>query len=132
MFYLDSNICIYYLNGRYRSIQNHLEGLRSDQIRIPAIVKAELLTVAYKSLRRERNMMLLNSFLKTFRIEPFEDRMTFSYADIRCDLEKAGMRIGPNDLIIASTVLYNNGILVTNNTREFERVKGLRLEDWTQ
>ncbi|MCR4671686.1 MAG: type II toxin-antitoxin system VapC family toxin [Lachnospiraceae bacterium] len=132
MYYLDSNICIFFLNGKYRSIQEHLEGLKSDQIRIPAIVKAELLTGAYKSVRRERNMMLLNAFLKNFRIESFVDQMTYTYADIRSDLEKAGMRIGPNDLIIASTVLYNNGILVTNNIKEFERVKGLRVEDWTR
>lgn len=132
MYYLDSNICIYFLNGRFDSIRNHFKNLQSDQIRIPSIVKAELLTGACKSSRKDHNLLVLKAFLKNFRIEPFDDNMTYTYAEIRSDLEKSGMKIGPNDLIIASTVLNNNGILVTNNTREFKRVKGLRLEDWTQ
>jgi len=58
--------------------------------------------------------------------------MTHTYAKIRCNLEKTGSIIGPNDLLIASIVQYCNGILVTNNTGEFERVKKLKLENWIQ
>ena len=100
------------------------------QIKIPSIVKAELLYGAHKSEQAKRNKDLVNTFLSIYEIIGFNDEATGIYAKIRSDLEKAGTIIGPNDLIIAATVLATGGILVTNNQNEFQRVSGLRLADW--
>ena len=130
-YYLDTNMCIYYLNGRYDAVRQHLLAHTPEEIRIPAIVKAELLAGAYKSSRRLVTEQKLLSFLSFFVLEPFGDRMTYAYAELRSQLEKNGTLIGPDDMLIAATVLAEDGILVTHNVREFQRVKGLRLEDWT-
>ena len=66
-----------------------------------------------------------------YEIVPFENSMLRTYAKIRAALELTGRKIGYNDTLIAATVLARNGILVTNNTKEFGRIDGLRLEDWT-
>ncbi len=68
-------------------------------------------------------------FLEPFEIAPFEDRMGYVYAEIRSVIEKKGTIIGPNDLLIASIVKFHNGILVSNNVREFKRVPGLLIEN---
>ncbi|MCW7460433.1 type II toxin-antitoxin system VapC family toxin, partial [Leptospira bandrabouensis] len=70
-------------------------------------------------------------FLDPFEIVGFNDIESEIYAEIRSNLESKGLPIGPNDLIIASIVLNNNGILVTNNEKEFARINSLKLENWT-
>ena len=101
-----------------------------ESIAIPSITKAELLYGAEKSYQRERNLAKINEFLLPFRIEPFSDLQIPVYASVRCILEKEGNPIGPNDIIIASIVLSNDGTLVTHNTKEFSHVNGLKIEDW--
>jgi len=100
-------------------------------LRIPAIVAAELVHGAEKSANPANNMEQVKKFLIPFEIAPFDIWAAHSYGKIRSSLEKRGEIIGPNDLIIAATVLSQNGILVTNNTKEFARVENLALEDWT-
>ena len=100
-------------------------------LKIPAIVAAELVHGAEKSAYPTRNMEQVEKFLMPFEIAPFDILAAYSYGKIRSSLEKRGEVIGPNDLIIAATVLSQNGILVTNNTKEFSRVKNLVWEDWT-
>ena len=106
--------------------------LSPREIAVPTLVKAELILGAYKSKKRESNIEKVERFLEPFGIIPFEDEMTYVYAEIRSDIEKKGVIIGPNDIIIASIVKYQNGILVTNNISEFKRVKGLLLENWVK
>jgi tRNA(fMet)-specific endonuclease VapC len=98
---------------------------------VPSIVKAELLLGAYKSRKRKANLGKLEMFLQAFEVVPFSDRMTYVYSEIRSTLEKSGTIIGPNNLLIASVVKFHDGILITNNVREFRRVRGLAVEDWT-
>ena len=101
-----------------------------DQLKGPAMVKAELMLGAEKSQRRARTLGVVNAFLLPLEIVPFCGLAAEHHARIRANLEASGMPIGPNDLIIAATVLAQGGILVTHNVSEFERVEGLRLEDW--
>lgn len=131
MYYLDTNTCIYFLNGTYERIRVMLLSLSPKEVAIPAIVKAELLLGAYKSKKKEENLRKVELFLEAFSIISFEDQMTYVYAEIRSELEKKGRLIGPNDLLIAATVKSLNGILVTNNTKEFTRIPGLMVENWT-
>ena len=132
MYFLDANTCIYFLNGKYESIKTKILTTPPNDIAIPSIVKAELLLGSYKSNQRAKNIDKLERFLQPFEIVPFIDLITYVYADIRSSLEKAGQTIGPNDLLIASIVKFHEGILITNNTEEFKRVKGLQLENWVQ
>jgi tRNA(fMet)-specific endonuclease VapC len=73
----------------------------------------------------------LDKFLSPFEIVPFGDKEIMAYAKIRAGLEKIGKIIGPNDIIIAATALSHGATLVTHNTKEFERVQDLLVEDWT-
>lgn len=132
MYFLDTNICIYFLNGSYPSIQKRMETLLPPQIKIPSIVMAELLYGAAKSTRKKENLEIVQKFLIPFEIIPFETQAAEIYAEIRTDAELKGKQIGPNDLIIASTVMSFEGILITNNVKEFGRIKNLAIENWVK
>ena len=129
-YFLDTNICIYFLKGTSGNLHKKFLQINPNDIKIPAIVKAELLYGVEKSEKKQKNLNFVNKFLFPFEIIPFDDQTSESYAKIRFALEKKGNIIGPNDLIIASIVLSNKGTLVTNNTREFKRVKGLKVVNW--
>jgi tRNA(fMet)-specific endonuclease VapC len=129
-YFIDTNICIYFLKGYSKSIQTKFLKLHPSDIKIPSIVKAELLYGVEKSLMKKENYKLLNNFLFPFEITPFDSSAAESYAKLRHTLEINGNDIGPNDLIIASIVLANQGTLVTNNIKEFARVKKLKVVNW--
>lgn len=129
-FFLDTNTCIDALRGRLPAFPDRLQKLAPSAVKIPAMVQAELLFGAEKSRDRERTLEIVERFLFPFEIVPFDARAAVRYAAIRTALESKGKIIGPNDLIIAATVLSRDATLVTHNTREFRRVPGLRCEDW--
>ncbi len=129
-YFPDSNICIYFLKGLYPQIARSFGERHPREIMISSIVKAELLYGAEKSARRDRNLKAIVDFLEPFETAGFDDEAAKEYAYLRSALEKKGSPIGPNDLMLAATVLARGGVLVTNNTREFRRVRGLRLENW--
>ncbi len=130
MYFLDTNTCIYFLNGKYESIKNKILSTPPNAIAIPSIVKAELLLGAYKSKNKTVNVEKVEQFLDPFEIFPFVDLMTYVYVEIRTSTESVGTNIGPNDLFIASIVKFHEGVLVTNNVREFERIDGLQIDNW--
>ena len=130
-YYLDSNICIYFLKGIYPSIKEKIVSTNPSTIKIPSIVKAELLYGAEKSQQKAKNLGTIKLFLEPFEIVPFDEECSIVYSKIRSAMELKGMIMGPNDYIIAAIVLAKNGVLVTNNTKEFEKVKNLKLENWT-
>lgn len=129
---LDTNIIIYYLKGMYPGVLAQLQSHRPDEILISEIVRAELLFGAAKSHQKQRTLERINAFLKPFERLPFAGDAVEHYADIRADLEIRGQRIGPNDLLIAATTRAHGATLVTHNTNEFQRVAGLKIENWTQ
>lgn len=132
VYYLDSNICIFYLRNPEGVLAQKIISIDPECIKLSAIVKAELLVGAFKSARRDENLKQVLNFCDSFEIVPFDDSLTTTYGKMQARLELQGMKIGFNDTLIAATVLAHNGILVTNNTKEFNRVDGLTLEDWTQ
>jgi tRNA(fMet)-specific endonuclease VapC len=127
---LDTNVCIRYLNGQSDDLRHRLESKLPEEIALCSVVKAELLYGVVKSAKPEKNLERLSYFLMGFQSLPFDDNSVQVYAEVRAELERAGKPIGPNDLLIASIALANQLILVTHNTREFSRIKGLSLEDW--
>jgi tRNA(fMet)-specific endonuclease VapC len=114
------------------SIKKHFETNALSSIKIPIIVKAELLYGIENSKRREENRASFENFMKAFEVTNLNDQALYHYAKIRSDLETAGKIIGANDLYIASIALAHNGTLVTHNTNEFKRINELTIEDWTE
>lgn len=132
IFFLDTNICIYFLKGMYPKIRENLQSKNPEFIKIPSIVKAELLYGAEKSNNRLSNIEKVQTFLEPFDIIPFDDESSIAYSRIRSSLEQKGNTIGPNDYIIASIALAYNGTLITNNEKEFKKIKNLNVENWTK
>lgn len=131
-YFLDTNMCIYFLKGTYPQILSKMLSFHPSKIKIPAVVKAELIYGAEKSAKRDENIEKVSAFLLPFEIVPFNGDAAVIYGEIRAELERAGTPIGPNDLLIAASVLAENGVLVTNNMKEYRRVPGLRLENWAE
>ena len=131
IYLLDTNVCIAYLNDRDSIVARRLATVHPQDVFTCQIVKAELFYGAYKSSRREQNIALLKRFFGQFASLSFNDQAVEAYGRIRAALGARGTPIGPNDLIIAAIAIAHNATLVTNNTREFSRVSGLLLEDWS-
>ena len=129
-YFLDTNICIYFLKGLFPELRDQLLARTPVQIKIASIVKAELLLGAYKSNNPSRTGKSVTEFLLPFEIVPFDDQASENYSRIRGSLEKKGQSIGPNDLILAATVVSNQGMLITNNVAEFGRVAGIKIDNW--
>jgi tRNA(fMet)-specific endonuclease VapC len=127
---LDTNTCIKFLNGGSEPVRRRIESLRSDDLALCSVVKAELLYGAAKSARPVDNVTKLSRFFARFISLPFDDTAAEAYGQIRARLERAGAPIGPNDLLIASIALAHHRTLVTHNQSEFGRINGLGLEDW--
>ena len=99
---------------------------------ISAISVAELEYGAAKSNHIEQNRTALRSFLSTLEIVPFDDRDAEQFGIVRALLERQGQPIGAYDLHIASQGLARDMIVVTNNEKEFQRVPGLKVENWVE
>jgi tRNA(fMet)-specific endonuclease VapC len=127
---LDANTCIRYLNGRSPAVFQQLNALSETDICVCSVVKLELRYGALRSNAIEKTLAQQEKFFDRFVSLPFDDKAHLYAAQIRADLAQAGTPIGPYDLLIAATALANNLILVTHNTREFNRVSGLQIEDW--
>ncbi|MBD2579164.1 type II toxin-antitoxin system VapC family toxin [Oscillatoria sp. FACHB-1406] len=127
---LDTNTCIQYLVRRSSSIATRMAAQSRSEIFLCDVVKAELYYGAYKSTRRNNNLVLFEEFFNEFMSLPFDGKAAKIYGEIRMELESRGIPIGPYDLQIAAIALSNNLTLVTHNVREFSRVVGLRWEDW--
>jgi tRNA(fMet)-specific endonuclease VapC len=127
---LDTNVCIRYLNGRSTNIRQKVVFHGAQEIILCSVVKAELFYGAMKSNNPKRTLAKQHQFVSRFQSLPFDDNAAEIYSQIRATLEKQGIPIGPNDLLIASIAIANNLILITHNTREFSRIRNLSIEDW--
>ncbi|RHX83548.1 type II toxin-antitoxin system tRNA(fMet)-specific endonuclease VapC [Leptospira stimsonii] len=127
---LDTNICIYIINQKPESVYKKFKKIKLENISISSITEFELKYGVQKSLHFERNLKVLEEFLSYLNILPFVREDTNKAAKIRVELEKVGKSIGPFDLLIASQALSNKLTLVTNNEKEFNRIKDLKIENW--
>ena len=126
---LDTNICIYIINARPPSVLARFRRERLGSISISSVTAAELAFGVAKS-GSARNREALEMFLAPLEVLPFDASAIWHYVDLRAALERRGEPIGALDTMIAAHAMASNTILVTNNTREFARVAGLRLENW--
>ena len=132
MYLLDTNICIYIIKKKPVDILKTLKIKSKKDIYVSSITIAELEYGVAKSQFPEKNKISLIEFLSIFNILPFDDTDAVEFGMIKTDLEKKGNIIGPMDLLLAAQAKTKKLILVTNNVKEFERVEGLKIENWVK
>ena len=120
------------MNKRPIGVIHRFKQLDVGGVGISTITVSELQYGVIKSVHRKENQQRLEHFMAPFEILVYDEMAAEAYGDIRFHLEKSGQLIGPLDVLIAAHALSRNLILVTNNDREFKRVKNLRLENWTK
>ena len=126
---LDTDICIYLINRRDRSLQATFEQ-HAEAICISAIAHAELCYGVEHSSRAERNRHALTEFLSDLDVVAFDQAAGGHYGQIRETLTREGTPIGANDLLIAAHARSIPAVLVTNNEKELERVPDLETANW--
>jgi tRNA(fMet)-specific endonuclease VapC len=128
---LDTNIVIYVIKRRPVEILEVFNA-HAGQMCISSITLAELLHGVEKNSMITKNLRKVEDFVSRLEVLPYENTAASHYGDIRADLEKKGTVIGVNELHIAAHARSEGLILVSNNVREFERIEGLRLENWIE
>lgn len=129
MFLLDTNILIYFFKGIGKVEQNLMSKAPKD-IGMPAIVLFEIEVGIGKSKSPHKRIKQLSDLISVISVLPFGMKEARSAAQIRVQLEKKGIPIGPMDILIGGTALAHQATLVTHNIKEFGRIKKLQLEDW--
>ena len=127
---LDTNVWIDYLTGRYPTVVTHIQESPPDELCLSSIVMAELRYGAEKSRRKRFNHRLLDTLAEDVRCVDFDVNAAKVYGEVRTALEKRGKPLGAYDMLIAAHALSLGLILITDNEREFKRVKSLAVENW--
>ncbi len=127
---LDTDTAIEVSRGRNRRVIERLATSPREDIALCVVTVAELFFGAHRSRNSSRNLELCREFCGSFDILPLTSAGAELAAAVRARLETNGQRIGPHDVLIAGIALADNRVLVTHNSREFERVVDLKIEDW--
>lgn len=129
---LDTNLCIYIRQNRPEQVLRRFRKLRPGEAALSVITYGELLYGVAKSTQMAAAVERLRKLVQLLPALPLPEAAAESYRTIRADLESKGEMIGNNDLWIAAHALASGLTLVTNNAREFRRVRGLRLQNWAR
>ncbi len=127
---LDTNICIYIIKNRPKSVKDRFKEFEIGELCISSITVSELMYGVYKSEYVEKNFIAIENFLMPFDIVNYDYESSIEYGKIRSDLERKGQVIGGMDMQIAAHAKALNMVLVTNNSKEFKRVHGLVIDNW--
>lgn len=128
---LDTNVCVELVRGRSEQILTRLRRRKIGTVGISSITLAELQFGVARSTDPDRNRVALAHLCAPLAVCDFDDRAAAAYGPLRAALASAGTPIGPLDTLIAAHAMALNATLVTNNKREFRRVGGLVVENWT-
>ena len=128
---LDTNICIFTVKNKPQEVREAFNRYQG-QLCISAITLMELIYGAEKSAAPEKNLAVVESFAARLDVLNYDQEAAAHSGQLRAELAKNGKPIGPYDQMIAGHARSQGLILVTNNLREFERVPGLRVEDWVR
>jgi len=126
---LDTNIVIYTIKNRPNKVRKAFN-THESQLCISSVTLGELIYGAEKSSKVEQNLANIESFTERLEVLPFDSLAAVHFGQVRAELSKSGTPIGPYDQMIAGHARSQGVILVTNNIKEFKRVKGLRIENW--
>ncbi len=130
-FMLDTNTCIYIIKQKSPKALKHFKAYSVGEIGISSITLAELRFGVEKSQYIQKNQEALDAFILPLEIADFDEKAAKVYGEIRAALEKAGNLIGSMDMLIGAHALSLGLTLVTNNTKEFRKIKHLKVIDWT-
>jgi tRNA(fMet)-specific endonuclease VapC len=126
---LDTNICIFTIKNKPAQVREAFNR-HHGQLCISTITLMELIYGAEKSAAAQKNLAVVEGFVARLEVLPYDNDAAAHTAMIRAELARAGTPIGPYDQMIAGHGRSQGLVIVTNNLREFERVAGLRTEDW--
>ncbi len=127
---IDTNICIYLMNHHPPEVLERFRKIGVGEIALSSITVSELHSGAQKSGKIKQNIKRIEEFIYPFDVLAYDEVASKEYGKIRVHLEKKGQVIGPLDMLIAAHALSRDLILITNNTKEFKRVKFLQVENW--
>ncbi|CDM61911.1 MULTISPECIES: type II toxin-antitoxin system tRNA(fMet)-specific endonuclease VapC [Rhizobium] len=127
---LDTNICIFTVKSRPPQVREAFNR-HHGQLCISSVTLMELVYGAEKSANPERNLSVVEGFAARLEVLAYDQMAASHTGQLRAELARGGTPIGPYDQLIAGHARSRGLILVTNNRREFDRVPGLRVEDWT-
>jgi len=130
MYMLDTNICIYIIKKKPQKVLDQLKKNKEKGLYISAITLAELEFGNENSLYKERNEIALMEFLTIINIVNFDEKSAKEFGVIKKYLKDKNGIIGPYDMLIGAHAKSLNMTLVTNNTKEFKRIKELKIENW--
>lgn len=130
MIFLDTNICAYFMSRKYPNVTAQFKARDPHTLCLSALVAGELAYGVELSTRVDSNRSNLNAFLSMMQIVPWDEQAMWHYGVQKARLKKAGTKIGEIDLLLGCQALALGATMVTNNTREFERIEGLTLENW--
>jgi tRNA(fMet)-specific endonuclease VapC len=126
---LDTNICIYVMKSYPPDLREKFNAL-AEQLSISSITLGELHYGAEKSARRVENLTAIEHFAARLEVLPFGEKAAAHYGQLRAELERTGTPCGPHDMQIGGHARSEGLILVTNTMREFQRMPGVRVENW--
>ena len=129
---LDTNICIFLINRHSKNIQERFRKVSVELVAVSSVTTSELRYGVGKSAKQKQNSSALEKFLLPLSVLPYDDAASKQYGTLRSYLEREGKSIGAMDMMIAAHALSLDLIIVTNNTKEFSRVPGIRIEDWSK
>ncbi len=127
---IDTNICIYYINGKF-DLKEKFKIVKQENRFISEITLAELKFGVKNSEYPEKNMKALSDFLEGVQILPIFNSLDL-YAEEKARLRKSGNIIDDFDLLIGVSAVVNKLILVTNNESHFDRIEGIKIENWAR
>jgi tRNA(fMet)-specific endonuclease VapC len=127
---LDTDTCIYWLRNN-PLVREKVRQVGRDKISICVITAAELYYGAYNSSRMAENLARAAQFIQELPVVALNDNALLRFGELKAQLRKIGQPITDFDLLIASVALAEGYILVTNNTRHYDRIPGIQLENWS-
>ena len=131
-FMLDTNTCVELIRRRNDRVLRRMQRLRPDDLCVSSVTLSELEYGAAKSAIPEKNRLALAEFMTPLSVAAYDDAVAPVYGRVRVELERAGTPIGPLDTMIAAHAVALGLTLVTDNEREFRRVSGLKVQNWTE
>lgn len=128
-FILDTDTCIYWLKGN-ENVERNIIRNGIENVFITVITECELFYGAFKSVKKEKNIAVVEELKKKIRTLHTREGASYLYGKIKSELEVRGQMLDDADLLIGSIALSNNATLVTNNSSHFKRISGLKVENW--
>ena len=127
---IDTNICIYIMNNHPPEVLEKFKHIGVGEVGISSISVSELHYGVCKSKKIEQNIKRFEEFLYPFEILTYDENASREYGKVRSQLEKKGLIIGPLDMLIAAHAISRELTIITNNTKEFRRIRSLKVENW--